>query len=78
MQCPTSEHVDTEDVDLSNVAEISHLASVSLGMVGHSGFRDSHTWEVNGSEGQCTYTWSVRHALPHSDRSELSMGRSGT
>lgn len=36
-----------EDVDLSNLAEICHLASVSLETVGHSGFRSSHLCMVN-------------------------------
>lgn len=59
-----------EDVDLSDLAEVCHLASVSLGTVGH-------TWEVCAA-GQCTHTLFVRHALPHSEGSKLGIGRPGT
>lgn len=44
---PSSKPLDMEDVDLSNLAEICHLASVSLETVGHSGFRSSRLYMVN-------------------------------
>lgn len=44
---PSSEPLDMEDVDLSNLAKICHLVSVSLETVGHSGFRGSRLYIIN-------------------------------
>jgi hypothetical protein len=67
---PSSEPLDIEDVDLSNLAKICHLASVSLETVGHSGFRGSRLCIISAH-------LPVRRALPHSHRCELSTGRPG-
>lgn len=68
---PSSEPWAMEDVDLSNLARICHLASVSLETVATLRLGAVICiWSV--------HAWSVRHASPHSHRCELSTGRPGT
>lgn len=56
---PPSEPLNMEEVDLSNLAEICHLASCLWGG-GPLWVQGSHAWEIC-ADGQCTHTWSVSH-----------------